>query len=214
MKLTINGKEAVLTDVKTCEEYVLAELEASQVENEALRSRIAELEQAAADADAKKAESPDGEVEPRQVQIFKLNEPFETAYLTVKNEYDFRNREHCLGLTADEAREKAATEEGLREVARMRVGWCREEAMSVDTRIWPCQLRTGTQTFVMDVFNSGRDMTEARVCKDDEKACRGQYFPAYRAEELEELGLELLKKNLLEYADKLDADAAKSEGDE
>lgn len=214
MKLTINGKEAVLTDVKTCEEYVLAELQASQAENEALRSRIAELEQAAADADAKKAESPDGEVEPREVQIFKLNEPFETAYLTVKDEWYFRDKENGLGLTADEAREKAATEKGLREVARMRVGWSREEAMSVDTRIWPCQLRTGTQTFVMDVWDRGRNLSEARVAKDSEEARRGEYFPSYRADELDALGLELLKKNLLEYADKLDAEAAKSEGDE
>lgn len=44
MKLTINGKEAVLTDINTCEQYVLAELEAERAENEALRERIAELE--------------------------------------------------------------------------------------------------------------------------------------------------------------------------
>lgn len=201
-------------EIRTCEQYVLAELEAERAKNEALREKIAELERAADEAETRKAESPDGEVEPRKVQIFKLNEPFETAYLTVKDAYDFRNSEHGIGLTADEAREKAASEEGLREVARKRVGWCAEEAMRVETRIWPCQLRTRTQTFVMDVYNRGRDMIETRVCKDDEEACRGQYFPAYRAEELEALGLELLKKNLLEYADKLDAEAAESEGDE
>lgn len=214
MKLTINGKEAVLTDINTCEQYVLAELEAERAENEALRERIAELERAADEAEAKKAESPNGEVEPRKVQIFRLNEPFETVYLTVKDAYEFRNSEHGLGLTADEAREKAASEEGLREVAHIRVGWGGNEAMCVEMRIWPCQLRTGSQTFVMDTYNSGRDLMEARVLKDDEDACRGQYFPAYRAKELEALGLELLKKNLLEYADKLDAEAAKSEGDE
>lgn len=201
-------------EIKTCEQYVLSELQTSQAENEALRNRIAELEQEAALADAKKAESPDGEVEPRQVQIFKLNEPFETAYLSVKDAWYFADKENGLGITADEAREKAATEEGLREIARKRVGWCHEEAMCVDTRIWPCQLRTGTHTFVMDVWDKGRSLSEARVVKDSEKACAGQYFPAYRADELEALGLELLKKNLIEYADKLDAEAAKGEGDE
>lgn len=35
-----------------------------------------------------------------------------------------------------------------------------------------------------------------------------------RIAELERFGLDLLKKRLLEYADKLDAEAAKSEGDE
>lgn len=199
-------------DVTTCEQYVLAELEAAKRENERLLNRIEELENAAADAEAKKAESPDGEVEPRQVQIFKLNEPFETAYLIVKDVYDFCQSENGLGLTADEAREKAASEEGLREVARIKVGWSREEAMIVETRIWPCQLRTGAQTFVMDVYDKGRSITEARVEKDDDEACGGRYFPAYRAQELERLGLELLKKNLLEYADKLDAKAAEGDG--
>lgn len=193
-------------EIKTCEQYVLAELEAAQKENEELRDRIAELEREAAEADARKAESPDGEVEPRQVQIYRLNEPFETAYLTVKGSYDFGRSEDGLGLTAEEIREKAATDDGLREVAGIRVGWCHEEAMSVNTRIWPCQLRTGTQTFVMDVYDKGRNITEARVEKDDEKACSGRYFPAYRAQELERLGLDLLKKRLLEYADKLDAE--------
>ena len=86
--------------------------------------------------------------------------------------------------------------------------------MSVDTRIWPCQLRTGAQTFVMDLWDKGRNLAEARVCKDEEKPCTGNYFPSYRAEELERFGLDLLKKRLLDYADKLDAEAAKSEGDE
>lgn len=193
-------------ETMTCEQYVLAELEDAKRENERLLGRIEELENAAADAEAKKAESPDGEVEPRQVQIFKLNEPFETAYLSVKDVYDFCRSDNGLGLTADEAREKAASEEGLREVARIRVGWCREEAMIVETRIWPCQLRTGTQTFVMDVYDKGRNITESLVEKDDEEACSGRYFPAYRAQELERLGLDLLKKRLLEYADKLDAE--------
>lgn len=201
-------------ETMTCEQYVLAELEDAKRENERLLNRIEELENAAAYAEAKKGESPDGEVEPRQVQIFKLNEPFETAYLSVKDVYDFCRSDNGLGLTADEAREKAASEEGLREVARIRVGWCREEAMIVETRIWPCQLRTGTQTFVMDVYDKGREITEARVERDDEEACSGRYFPAYRAQELERFGLDLLKKRLLEYADKLDAEAAKGEGDE
>lgn len=193
-------------EITTCEQYVLAELEKERAENCGLRCEIERLER-------EKDEfcSPDGDVEPRQVQLFKLDEPFETAHLTVKDAYDFRNQEHSLGLTADEAREKAASEEGLREVARMRVGWFSEEAMSVDTRIWPCQLRTGTQTFVMDVYDKGRSLIEARVLKDDEKACTGQYFPAYRANELERFGLDLLKKRLIEYADKLDAEAQEEE---
>lgn len=201
-------------EIRTCEEYVLAKLHAAEEANEVLRGKIAELEREKSEADAKKAESPDGEIEPRQVQIVKLNEPFETAYLTVKDVYDFKHSENGLGLTAEEAREKAASDEGLREVARKRVGWSRNEAMSVDTHIWPCQLRTGTQTFVMDLWDNGRNLAEARVCKDEEKPRTGNYFPAYRAEELERFGLDLLKKRLLEYADKLDAEAAKSEGDE
>lgn len=52
------------------------------------------------------------------------------------------------------------------------------------------------------------------MAKDAEKACTGKYFPAYRAQELERFGLDLLKKRLIEYADKLDAEAKKGEENE
>lgn len=198
-------------EAKTCEQYVLAELEAAQLENDALRAQIEELKAEAARRDANQGESPDGEIEPRQVQVFKINEPFETAYLSVQSSYRMRDKEHGLGLTSDEAREKASTEEGLLEVAEKRVGWSLERCMRVETRLWPCQLRTGTQTFVFDVYDSGRELMETRVCKDEESVATGRYFPAYRADELRSYGLELLRKNLLEYADKLDAEAAKDE---
>ena len=47
-------------ETMTCEQYVLAELEDAKRENERLLGRIEELENAAADAEAKKGESPDG----------------------------------------------------------------------------------------------------------------------------------------------------------
>lgn len=197
-------------EIKTCEQYVLAELEASQAENEALRNRIAELEQEAAE----RAQRPGGGVEPHEVQVFRINEPIETAYLTVKDSYHFGDDKNGLGMTAQEVRDAAQSEDGLRAVAQKRVGWGADKAMSVDIRLWPCQLRTGSQTFAIDLYNNGEDMFETRICKDEEKAVAGRYFPSYRANELEALGLERLKKNLLEYADKLDAKAAEGDGGE
>lgn len=151
----------------------------------------------------------DGEIVPRQVQMVKLNEPFETAYLDVGGSCDIKRIDPKL--TAAEAREKASTEEGLLEVAEMRCGYFHEPCMRVATRLWPCQLRTGTQTFVLDLYDEGRGIVEARVHKDGEPVEAGHYFPAHRAEELHALGLELLKKNLLEYADELDAESAEKE---
>lgn len=151
----------------------------------------------------------DGEIVPRQVQMVKLNEPFETAYLDVGGSCDIKRIDPKL--TAAEAREKASTEEGLLEVAEMRCGYFHDPCMRVAMRLWPCQLRTGTQTFVLDLYDEGRGIVEARVHKDGEPVEEGHYFPAYRAEELHALGLELLKKNLLEYADELDAESAEKE---
>ena len=45
-------------EIKTCEQYVLAELAAARAEGDALRERIAELEREASEAEARKAESP------------------------------------------------------------------------------------------------------------------------------------------------------------
>jgi len=200
-------------EAKTCEQYVLARLSDAMKENEALRSEIGELEGRLRDRDARDAESAGGEVTPREVQMYRINEPFETVYLTVADSYDLSNKEHGIGLSAEGAREKASTEEGLVEVSEMRVGWSESPAMRVETHLWPAQVRTGTQTFVFDLYNAGSSLTEARVCKDDEKAGANEYFPAYRAEELRRVGLETLKRNLLKYADKLDADAAKEATD-
>ena len=49
-------------EIRTCEEYVLAKLHAAEAANEVLRGKIAELEREKSEADAKKAESPDGEI--------------------------------------------------------------------------------------------------------------------------------------------------------
>ena len=42
-------------EITTCEQYVLAELEASQAENKALRGRIAELEREKSEDEARQA---------------------------------------------------------------------------------------------------------------------------------------------------------------
>lgn len=196
-------------EAKTCEQYVLARLSDAMKENEALRSAIGELEGRLRDRDAREAESAGGEVTPREVQMYRINEPFETVYLTVADSYDLSDKKHGIGLSAKEAREKASTEEGLVEVSEMRVGWSESPAMRVNTSLWPFQVRTGTQTFALDLYNNGSNLSEARVCKDDEKADANKYFPSYRAEEIRRVGLETLKRNLLKYADKLDADAEK-----
>lgn len=201
-------------EIKTCEQYVLARLEEARRENEALKARVEELDAEVARMGAKQAESPDGEIEPRQVQMVRANEPLETVCLTVKDVYDMRNTQNNLGLTAAEAREKASTEEGLLEVAEKRVGWCCDRCVNVETHLWPCQLRIGAHTFGLDLYDKGREIIYGLVREDGEPAETDQYFPTYRAEELRALGLELLKKNLLDYADKLDEQEKRKAGEE
>lgn len=194
-------------EIKTCEQYVLDQLFEQQRENERLLATIAELKERIEQRNADMAKSPDGEVEPREVQMFKLNEPYETAYLSVQDEYRFKGSDG-LNMTAAEIRAVCSDEERLRDLSEKRVGYCREKLMDFRYEVHPYQLRVCENTFVLDTYDGGESIYQHRVMKDSEKLSTGRHFPRYRGEELERYGMGLLKERLLKYADKLDEEAS------
>lgn len=194
-------------EINTAEQYVLDQLFEQKRENERLLKTIAELKGAIEKKSADVAESPDGEVEPRAVQMFKLNEPYETVYLTVQDEYRFKGSDG-LNMTAGEIRAACSDDERLRDLSGKRVGYCHEKLMELRYDVHPYQLRVGGNTFVLDVYSGGDSIFEARVMKDHEKPRTGCHFPRYRGDEIERYGMGLLKERLLKYAVKLDEEAS------
>lgn len=184
-------------EITRCERYVLDELKAAQAENCLLRDELAEMRI------REKERGAEVGTEPREVEMYKINEPFETAYLTVEDEHAYSNREHSLGMTAAEIREALETDEGLREVCEKRVGWLSSKIVDVELRVWPYQLRTFNHTYVLDIYSSGECMSVYKVETSGEVKT-SKHYPASRYDELYAHGLEVARKRLLEYADKLE----------
>lgn len=173
-------------EITSCELYVLDELRAAQAENCRLREKLAEVG-----------------TEPREVEMYKVNEPFETAYLAVEDTYAYSSSEHGLGMTAAEIREAVETDDGLREICEKRVGWSKCKIVDVELRVWPYQFRTLNHTYVLDVYNSGESISAYKVEMSDEVKT-SKHYPASRCDELHAYGLEVARERLLKYAEKLE----------
>ena len=186
-------------EIKTAEQKLLADFFDLESENEALRQRISELEAAGHKGD----ESEDGEPAPRQVSMWKLDEPIETAYLSLASQYDYKG-ENGLNMTADEIEEAIREDAGLARMAERMVGsYSRRKLMEVEVRSFPYKLRVGGYTYALDTYDSGRNIFETRVEKSDSQFQSGRYFPVEMLPDLEEFGLRELREMLTKYASEL-----------
>lgn len=133
-------------EITSCERYVMDELRAAQAENRFLREELAEMRRREKDRGAEVG------IEPSEVEMYKVNEPFETAYLTVEDAYAYSSSENGLDMTAAEIREALETDDGLREVCEKRVGWAGNKIVDVELRVWPYQFRSLNNTYVLDIY--------------------------------------------------------------
>ena len=184
-------------EITNCEQYVLDELKASRRENYRLREELDEMRR------REKERGSDVGTEQREVEMYKINEPYETAYLTIKSAYDFAHKDKGLGMTAAEIREALETEEGLREICEKRVGWSNGRIVDVELRVWPYQLRALNQTYVLDIYSGGDGVLVCKVEMSDEVRT-SRHYPAGLYDELYAYGLEEAREALLEYAEKLE----------
>lgn len=184
-------------EITSCERYVLDELGAAQAENCRLREELDEMRR------REKERGAEVGTEPREVEMYKINEPYETACLTVEDAYAYSSSEHGLGMTAAEIREAVETDDGLREVCEKRVGWSNSKIVDVELRVWPYQFRTLDHTYVLDVYSSGESISTCKVEMSDEVKT-SKHYPASRCDELHAYGLEVARERLLKYAEKLE----------
>ena len=197
-----------MNEIKTAEQFLLAEYERLQQENSGLRARMKGL---ADELDALKGQpdSVDQDENPveRHVSMWKLDEPIELAYLDVKSYYDMRNSDNPLKLTADEIREHLAPGT-LREIAGMRRGgsYSASPLVYVDIHISPYTLRLGRYRFGLDasVWNGKSPNVSVYECLEDSDLSENKYFPAEREQELFEYGLKLLEKRLEKHLEWLE----------
>lgn len=184
-------------EITSCERYVMDELRAAQAENRFLREELAEMRRREKDRGAEVG------IEPREVEMYKVNEPFETAYLTVEGAYAYSSSENGLDMTAAEIREALETDDGLREVCEKRVGWAGNKIVDVELRVWPYQFRSLNHTYVLDIYGDGEIVSAYKVETSDEVKT-SKHYPASRCDELRACGLEVARERLLKYAEKLE----------
>lgn len=172
--------------MRTLEEYFIGLMEEKD-------KKIEELERACADM-----------AEPDELPVRLVNVPCNAVKLTVASPIDLA---HLVDreLADKEAREKAATREGLQEVA----GWeyasydGARKCIEMERRSFPCSLDTEEVSYAIDFYDDMNRLLIYPVYGNREPVRAGNYFFAYREPALAEQGLRLLKVNLLKYADML-----------
>ena len=185
--------------INTAEQFLLAEYEKLQKENDNLRDELDALKSV-----------PDGlgrnenPIE-HNVSIYKLDEPIELVYLGVESCYTMRNSDQPLKLTADEIREHIGNGT-LREIADMRCGYSASPLMCIDILTFPYTLQFGGCRFGLDVNRWSGKSPNVSVCEclEDSELRANAYFPAEREQELFEYGLERMKEQLEKHLEWLE----------
>lgn len=165
----------MMTEIKTCEQYVLAELKRLQDENEALRERVSELKEEthriADDVDVR------------------FGGTVETARLSVASLYTIRNRRT---MTADEIRGLLSDGEKLEAFADSREGYF--PILNVETEEWPFSLEVGENVYACRV-DDGK--LEIRLVRADESGfAEGELYHARHAGAVRAAGLQVLAEEL------------------
>ena len=194
--------------INTAEQFLIAEYEKLQQENNSLQTQIKSLSN---ELDELKSTPDviDQEENPvkHYVSMWKLDEPIELAYLSVKDHYDMHNSNNPLKLTSDEIR-KHINEKTLRDITDMRCGYSYSTSplVCVDIRTFPYTLRVGRHRFGLDVYMSNGNPLDVNVyrCEEDSNLRAGAYFPVEREHELFEHGLKLLEERLEKHLKWLD----------
>lgn len=183
---------------RTCEEYVLNELETT---GKALEQLFAKLEELNEENERLKA-GPDGGYEPHEVEAYKINEPIETVYLRVSSNYSLGGKGGDFDkVPVHKLRAMAGTEEGLRSLAVMREGsYPHNRAMAVERHTYPYVVRRGPCMYGLEFYSDGSAYIY-RVHGEGDEPKDGRYFVEPMEEKLERLGLEMLAKSVLKYCD-------------
>lgn len=194
--------------INTAEQFLIAEYEKLQEENSNLQQENSNLQAQVNELSACPdiVDQEDNPVE-HPVSMWKLDEPIELAYLSVKDDYVMHNSDNPLRLTADEIR-KHIDEKTLDEIVDMECGYSYSTSplVYVDVHVFPYTLRIGKHRFGLDVYMSNGNPANINIyrCEDVSKLRDGAYFPAKYEDELYECGLKLLEKQLEKHLEWLE----------
>ena len=189
--------------INTAEQFLIAEYEKLQQENNNLQVQMKNLsdELAALKSTPDVVDQEDNPVK-HSVSMWKLDEPIELVYLSVKDHYDMRNSDNPLKLTADEIH-KHIDENTLDEIVDMSCGYSysRSPLVYINICTFPYTLRIGKYRFGLDTYMSNGRPLEVNVqrCEEDSSLRAGAYFPVEREDELFFHGLVLLEEQLKKH---------------
>lgn len=184
---------------KTCEELVIQELEALRENQSGLLSIIERLKK----ENEELRNGGDTEFEPHEVKVLMISEPVDAVSIRVADAWDMNNSDSDFeDIGIDDIRALMGTEEGLRGLGGKRTGAWRNEAVSLEFRTFPYTVRYGRNTFALDFYNNGDSVSCYKVLGKSSQLRTNEYFMADRADELEEYGYGMLRKNLEKYLER------------
>lgn len=171
-----------MAEIKTCEQYVLAELERLKYENEALQESVSRL--------AEETHRTAGDVE------FWFGGPVETVRFSVASSYAIRSRKE---VTADKVRELLSDRKKLEEFADSRAGYW--PMLNVETEEWPFSLESGVGVYVCRVDDKKLEMAILRG--DESEFAEGELYRKRHAGAVRDAGLQALAEELQDLLDEL-----------
>ena len=184
---------------KTCEELVIQELEDLRENQSGLLSIINRLKK----ENEELRNSGDTEFEPHEVKVLMISEPVDVVSILVADAWDMKNGDsdfEDMGIA--DIRALMGTEEGLRELGGKKTGSWRNDAVTLEFRTFPYTVRYGRNTFALDFYNNGDSVSCHKILGKSRQLTTSEYFRADRADELEEYGYGLLRKELEKYLDR------------
>lgn len=190
-----------MSEIKTCEQKVLAVCAELEKRNAELEKRVNDLKKQL--EEKKEARRDEGEEEPtpREVRAWRIDEPIELCYYTLASSYNYTG-EHGLGMSASEIRDAVGDPEAMEELAKKSVGsYSRSKLLDVVTILCPFRIVALGQTYGVETVNES--IYNHLVCRD-EKPLRSSYYPSRRRAEVYAAGLSELSERLLSYAEVLE----------
>ena len=171
-----------MTEIKTCEQYVLAELERLQTENESLRERVSDLNEETHRSDG-------------GVDVW-FGGPVKTVRFSVASTYTIKRN---MSITADGIREILSDEKKLEEFADGMAGFF--PVLNVEIEEWPFSLESGIGVYACRVDDGRLEIKFVRADASD--FSEGELYRASYAGAVHSEGLQTLAEELQELLDDL-----------
>lgn len=179
-----------------CEAYVMQELRDAHTQINCLRDVVADYVE----------KSTEGKLGPElDPMAYKINRPIEVVYADVATRYTMQDKDTGFGMTSTELSSYLENDEKLKELSEKRIGysWCKEPAVSIKDRTFPCSFEEEGRTVLLDINSDEDSITADFLHNIHEDFNTLRYYPADQKDEVEKNAMVEFRSRLESVIDNL-----------